>query len=186
MTEPEEQAELASELIMETVKKGNTARARPNWHNQVALSTLFMALFTAVGALLAGMTAHEALLDRTQELIDVSIAENERVSMEVLKAKAEILASLGEVPSASDAAQIQAYEQEVRSAKEKAAEEEADVALVAHSHLIFAIAVTVLSAGITLAGMSIIAERKLLWVVGLALGAVGVLGVAVGVATRLS
>jgi hypothetical protein len=37
-----------------------------------------MALITAAGALLAGITAHETLIDRTQEMIDISIARTKR------------------------------------------------------------------------------------------------------------
>jgi hypothetical protein len=47
--------------------------------------------------------------------------------------------------------------------------------------MIFAIAVTLLSLGITLGGMAIVVERKSLWTVGILFGAAGALGAGIGV-----
>ena len=54
------------------------------------------------------------------------------------------------------------------------------------AHVIFAIAVTLLSMGIILAGMAVVIERKWLWATGLVIGTAGSLSVAIGIAVMLT
>lgn len=180
MSEFSESTEVITELVLEEDQHDRNSK-HLHWHTQVAFSTLLMALFTAVGALLAGVTAHEALLDRTQELIDISIAENDRVSTEVLKAKVEILAELGEPPDPADLARIETFETGFEQFKEATELEEGTVQSVSSPHLALAVSVALLSVGITLSGMSIIVEQKTLWIAGLVVGVIGSLGVVYGI-----
>ena len=113
-----ETTEVVNELVLESAQADEGGTQHPLWHRQVAMSTLLMALITAVGALLAGITAHEALLDRTQEIIEITIDENDRVSIEVLKAKVEIMTKFGETPDPVDLALIKTYEAESRVMEE--------------------------------------------------------------------
>jgi len=183
LSELGESTELASELITETTKEDKEKGERERWHKQVAFSTLVMAVLTAIGALLAGITAHNALLERTQEIIEISTLEGDRVSVEVLKAKHEIMLSLGETPDESETDQIRAYELEIEELKGDAAGEETEILSTNFSHLVFSIAVTLLAVGITVSGMSIIVEQKFLWIVGIAFGVAGAIGVGIGVLT---
>jgi hypothetical protein len=177
--------ELVSELALESDKEEEAARSEHGWYRLVAISTLVMAVITAVGALLSGITAHRAILDRTEELMDVSIYENDRVSIEVLRAKVEILSELGEAPDADDLATIEAFEAEIERAREAAALEESDVQLVGVTHLTLALAVTTLSVGITLSGMAVIVDEKLLWLAGMVFALLGTIGVGYGIYTFL-
>ena len=186
MSEYGETTEIVSELVMESAELDEVEGHARKWHRQVAMSTLLMALITAVGALLAGMTAQEALLDRTQELIDISIAQNERVSIEVLRAKVEVLSELGGEPAPADLALIQAYDQEISELEGEAAGEEARIQAINAVHLALAVAVTILSVGITLSGMAIIVDQKSLWHVGLVFGFIGSIGVGYGIFRMLT
>jgi hypothetical protein len=179
-------AELVDELILEATKEGEAGRESPRWHKLVALSTLVLALLTAVGALLAGITAHEAVLERTEQAIEVSVLEGDRVTVEVLKAKHEILSSLGEAPDPYEIALIEAYEEQMAELFEETAYEEGRVEEASSAHLILAVAVTVLSIGITLCGMSVVIEQKWLWIAGLAIGLVGAVGLAIGILSRVT
>jgi hypothetical protein len=181
-----ESAELVDELVMESVKEDELAHRSPRWHKQVALSSLILALLTALGGLLAGMTAHEALLERTQEIIEVSRMEGDRVSVEVLTAKHEILASLGQPVDRAEIAQIEAYEEEARELAAEARREEGKAQETGYTQLVLAIAVTVLSVGITLGGMAIVVEEKRLWLAGIGIGAVGAVGLAFGIVLMLT
>jgi hypothetical protein len=180
-----ETTEIINELVMESAEVDDAANHAPRWHRQVAISTLLMALITAVGALLAGMTAHEALLDRTRELIDISIAQNEPVSIEVLKAKVEIISELGNEPDPADLALIRAYDEEISEMEAEAAGEESRIQAINAVHLTLAVAVTILSVGITLSGMAIIVHQKFLWHVGLVFGFIGSIGVGYGIFSML-
>lgn len=166
---------------MEEAKQDGGAHQAPRWHKYVALSSLVLALLTALGGLLAGMTAHESLLERTREIIDISRFEGDRVSVEVLRSKHEILASLGQEVDPAEVAQIEAYEEEARELQRESFVEEFEVQMTGYTHLVLAIAVTVLSVGITMSGMAIVVEQKSLWIASLAIGAAGILGLAFGI-----
>ena len=181
MSEIGEATELVEELVMESVKEDEAGPRSPRWHKYVALTSLVLALLTALGGLLAGMTAHEALLERTKEIIDVSRAETDRISVEVLQAKHEILASLGEAVDPAEVALLEAYEEEQQELMMEAALEEAQTQLTGYTHLVLAIAVTVLSVGITLGGMAVVVEERSLWIAGLIIGLIGMVGLAFGI-----
>jgi hypothetical protein len=67
----------------------------------------------------------------------------------------------------------------------EAAEEEAMVITATSSNRIFTIAVALLSLGTALCGMSIIADQKSLWMVGIVFGVVGVFGLGIGILTMI-
>ena len=184
MSEPEMTSELVDELVLESVKE--EAGEGPKWHRQVALSSLILALAAALAGLLAGLTASQELHVRTQEIMELTRLENERVHVEVLKTKHELLDSLGRAVDPGELAQLQAYEEEAEAlASELAAEEEQDQR-TSSTHLVLAIAVMLLSVGITLGGMAIVVEEKSLWFAGLGIGAVGAFGLALGVVRMLT
>ena len=185
MSEIGESTELVEELVMELAKEDELGHRAPKWHKKVALTSLVLALLAALGGLLAGMTAHESLLERTKEIIDVSRLEGDRISVEVLQAKHEILTTLGETVDPAEIDLIQAYEEEQAELSTEAAIEEAQIQITGYTHLVLAIAVTVLSVGITLGGMAVVVEERYLWIVGMVIGLVGVVGLAFGVFVML-
>lgn len=186
MPEEFESSELVNELVMEQIEdKVEQASKMHKWHRQVALSTLFLALLAALGGLLSGITSHEAQLEKTEEIISLTVLEGDRVSVEVLKSKHEILISLGETPDEAEVAAIQAFEAEIEEKREAAVEEETLAQVIAQTHLIFAIAVTVLAVGISVSGMSVVLEQKWLWTVGMVFGTVGTIGLGIGIISML-
>ena len=78
-----------------------------------------------------------------------------------------------------------ASEEEMRELEADAAREEMLALAGARADTVFAIAVTLLSLGITLGGMAIVIERKFLWTVGIVFGALGAVGISMGVYTML-
>jgi len=177
----DDSTELANEMIMESAQIDKAEQQRPRWHVWAAFFTLLMALFTTIGALLAGITAHEVLLERTEEVITLSVNQGDRLTSEVLKAKHEILISMGETPDEAEIAQIEEYEAQTEALNAKVARAEARVQSMDQPHLVFLLAVVLLSAGITLSGMSFIIERKFLWYVGIVFGIAGIIAVVYGI-----
>lgn len=181
--EIEESAELAHELATDAHEHGHADK--PNWHRYLAATTLVFALLTAIGALLAGVTAHEALIESSEEAVNVTIIEGDRVSIEVLEAKHEILTSLGESPDPAELEQIARFEEEVAELDEEVASEREFIAEVNADHLILAVAVTILSISIALSGMAIVVDMKRIWHIGFAIGIAGTLGLLYGVTKLL-
>ncbi|MCL1600785.1 MAG: hypothetical protein M3112_04520, partial [Actinomycetia bacterium] len=69
MTGYGESAEIAADLTLEDV-----AEPLPSWYRGVALTILSLSILTAISALLAGLVAHDTLLDRTEEIMGVAFS----------------------------------------------------------------------------------------------------------------
>jgi hypothetical protein len=134
---------------------------------------------------MAALSAHESLLERTQEIVDFVALETDRIEIEVLRSKHDILRQFEVTPSPAELARIRTYEAHVAMLSERTAHEEAVVAASNRAHIVFAIAVTLLSVGITLGGMALISEQRYLWIIGLVFGVAGTLSVALGFRTML-
>lgn len=73
MTGYGESAEIVADLDLEDVSE-----PVPSWYRGVALTILFLSIVTAISPLLAGLVAHDTLLDRTEEIISVASAGDDR------------------------------------------------------------------------------------------------------------
>jgi len=181
MAEIPDTVEMADDFVEDVVETGEDGGKHPRWHKHVALSTLVMALLTALAAMLAGMSSHQSLIERTQEIIEVNSLEGDRVQVEILKSKHEILTVLGEMPDQAEVKAMAAFESGIRELNAEAASEETLVFSTIETHHIFAVAATLLSLGTALNGLSVIVNRKYLWIVGLVFGVVGTVGLVWGV-----
>jgi hypothetical protein len=94
MSEQGDSAGLVNELTMEQMEHDQGESGTRSWHRKVALSTLLLALLAALGGLLSGITAQENNQEKIEEIINLTVLESDRVSVEVLRAKHDILASL--------------------------------------------------------------------------------------------
>jgi hypothetical protein len=171
-SEFEESAETAQELISEELAE-NSREERSDWTSRVALSTMVIALFSAISGLLAGITANESLLERTEEILEVSKLESDYLEVEFLKSKHEILISLGESPDIGEIERISQYEGRMGESKTIREDDEPRIRATIYEHELFATAVTLFSMAITLSGMALVAKRRILWMVSLAFAVVG-------------
>ncbi len=188
MSELDESFQLADDVIRETLgeEEEESAVKLPPWSRSVAMTTLVLALLSAVVALLAGMTAHESLMTRTSELIELSSLETKRMTIEVLGSKHEVLAAMGQEPEAAELATIQQYRADIEHIVAAAAAEEVAALAETSVHQIFAIGLTILSIAVSLSGMSVVVSSRWLWQVGLGFSAVGVLVALVGFSAMLA
>lgn len=153
----------------------------PRWHRHISLVILIMALLSALGAVLAGMTANRAVIERTEEILEVSDLEGDRIFVEMLKTKHDILTALGESLDQDELETISLFEREMQELSREAVNEEAMVQTSSRANHLLTISVALLSMGTALCGMSIIANRKALWMVGIGIGAVALICMGVGV-----
>lgn len=165
MMEFSEAGELAAEMALE-----ETELDSPSWFRGVALTTLILSVFTAAAALLAGMTAHEILVDRTEEILDASAAQSDRISAEVLASKHEVLLGLGLPVDPQEVAQVEAFEAESERLEGAAEFEEVVSTETGSIHLVAALAATVFAVSIAVTGLAAVVHRKWLWYVGTGLG----------------
>jgi hypothetical protein len=176
MTEYGEFSEIAAELALEDISE-----SIPDWYRGVAFTILVLSVVTALAALLAGMTAHETLLDRTEEIIDVSVAETEQLTIEILRTKHELQAALGVPVDAGEVGAIERMEADAERYEEEAVEAEESALGAASNHLLLAIAATIAAIAIAVTGLAPIVFQRWLWIVGIAIGGVATAILAVGV-----
>ena len=167
MTEYSESAELATELALEDLEERS-----PGWFRGVAFTTLALSVLASIAALLAGMTAHEILLERTEELVAVTDRDADQISVEILQTKHDIQIALGVTPDPEEVEEIAALEAEVAEADAEARADEAAVREYSSEHLVFALAATIFAVGIAVTGLSAIVRQRWLWGAGIVMGVV--------------
>jgi predicted small integral membrane protein len=156
-----------------------------SWHRLVAFTTLVLAIFAAISALLAGLSAGEVLVDRTEEIVELTEARGDQIRVEVLRAKHELLAVAGVAAPQEEVVEIEEIEAAARESEEEgnAARDKAFAA--EHTHLVFAVAAAIFAVSIAVTGMAVIVNQQWLWVAGGVGGLVGLAILGIGLAEYL-
>lgn len=176
MTDYGETAEIAADLDLE-----NVSEPVPSWYRGVALTILVLSIVTAVAALLAGLAAHETLLDRTEEIIGVANAGDDELTAELLRTKHDLQTALGQEVSEEEIERIAQIEAQAAESTAAAETEAASAVSAVADHLVFSIAATIAAIAIAVAGLAPIVHQRWLWGVGIAIGVVAFGFLAAGV-----
>jgi hypothetical protein len=145
----------------------------PGWISKVALSAAVLAVTAAVAALLAGHHANEAMLEQMQATDQWAYYQAKGIKGSLVENKLDILAAVGKEPKEDDRKKIERYKEEQKEIEDKAKELEHSSDQHMHRHVIFARAVTTYQVAIALSAIAVLSRKKLLWFVGLVLGAIG-------------
>lgn len=169
MTGYGESAEIAADLDLEDVSE-----PVPSWYRGVALTILVLSIVTAVSALLAGLAAHDTLLDRTEEIIGVAFAGDDLLTADLLRTKHELLTALGQEVSEEELQRIEGIEEEAQLLADKISAEDASARISVENHLLFSIAATIAAIAIAVTGLAPIVRQRWLWAAGGVIGFVAV------------
>ena len=169
MTGYGESAEIAADLTLEDV-----TGPVPNWYRGVALTILVLSVITAIAALLAALSAHETLLDRTEEIIGVAIAGDDQLTIDILRTKQELETALGAEVSEQETERINELEDEIRQMESQVSDEDASARTSVATHLLLSLAATIAAIAIAVTGIAPIVHQRWLWAAGMALGVVAV------------
>lgn len=159
----------------------------PSWTRYLSLSTAIIAVFAAVASLESGARSNEAILEKSEAMLNQSRASDQWAYFQAkgLKAtlsegEAAIVADTKPEVSAKLAADAQRYRKESEDIQKSAREledkvkennEQSEVMMEHHHH--FAIAVTLLQVAIALSAIAALTRRRPLWFLGMAVGAAG-------------
>lgn len=183
------------EKLEEAAEGGGEGRGA-RWLLWLSLSTAIIAVLAAIASLESGDHANEAIILKTEATLTQSRADDAWGYYQAKSIKEEMLATLSELAPRPDlAASWKAKaETEKREKSEKRAEAEklgkevAEGDTEARRHLEmhhqFARAVTIFQVAIALAAIAALTRRKVLWWVGLAIGAGGGLFFVLGFLTH--
>lgn len=185
-SELEESAEAAAEVIQEELAHSKVSEAEMKWIGMVAISTMVMALFSAMGALMAGITANEAMLARTSEILTELKVQTDRLEADLFASNLELISVLGAEEDEAKLEQIKRLREEEEALSETVKEEEEEVGSVMEAHERFAIGVTLLSVAVTLSGMAVVSLRRRIWHCALLIALLGGGFVAVGLVSKLA
>jgi hypothetical protein len=176
MTDYSRPGEIAAELALEDVE-----RRAPKWFRGVAFTTLVLSVLTASAALVAGLAAHETILERTEEIIDLSDVESDVLSAEILQSKHGILTALGEPLDPDEVAFVE--EMEADAERLAAGGEAAEVATLsaASTHLVAAISATLFAVSIAVTGLAAVVRQRWLWFAGIGMGVIAAVPLALAV-----
>ena len=183
---PEEDLETAElkEKIDEDVERAAEARERekqPSWLRYLSLSTAIIAVFAAVASLESGSYSNEAILAKSEAMLDQSSASDQWAFYQAKSVKA-VLADARPEQAAQLRREGDAIQREAQRLEAAVAgDNERSASLLEHHHK-FAIAVTLLQIAIALSAIAALTRRRPLWFVGLAVSAAGVAIFATGFA----
>ena len=177
-SELEEAAEIAKDQIQEHLSTNH--KERPKWVSRVGISTMIMALLIAIGALLAGYTADELMIERTEAIMELTEIQTNRLDIETLKSKHDILRALDQSIEPGELKTIAIFEDESKSLEKALEEESTKFKHTLREHYNYAVGITLLSIALTLAGMCIIIENKKMWYISLGISVIGLCFLTVG------
>lgn len=178
-----EEIEIAAEIAMETAELGieGSLNKAATWIEWASMSTMVMALPTAIGGLFAGMTSNEAIVDRQNQISELIHMNRMELQSEVQLTRLAVMELKGDEPDQAMLDDIKRADDAVRKLEDDASEDVEDSEQALHTHELFAIGTTIVSLAITLTGMAVITRRKYIWSIGLliALGGAVILTAAV-------
>ena len=175
--EVSETGEYGIDLTIESQREDAGRR----WLEFAAFSCLLMAMVMAVGALLAGMTANEALISRQKQIAELSEANFLLLENKIVENRVVYMNIEGRE---IDADMVQEMKEWIRSGEKLREKARVDVELSEaefHIHEILVIGVTILSLSISLTGLATLVKRPRIWYVSLVVATVGLVFVASGV-----
>ena len=154
----------------------------PSWTRYLSLSTAIIAVFAAVASLESGSNSNEAILAKSEAMLDQSQASDQWALFEAKSIKAT-LTEADKPRSETYRKDGEAIQGEARKLEDKVKEDNEDSEHLMEKHHRFAISVTLLQIAIALSAIAALTRRKPLWFVGLAVSAGGVAMFAAGLAT---
>ena len=159
-----ESAETALEAVLDRASEDDDP-AR-DWKDWASISTMVMALLSAVGGMMAGHSGNEAMIGK-QELITDRIDRNQaQLRLEILQTRMLLMQSSGQPLDEQIKQTAETLEQQLESVYEEVYEEERETTISLQAHELFSLGTTLLSAAITITGMSIVIRRQALWLLG--------------------
>jgi hypothetical protein len=145
----------------------------PSWTRYLSLSTAIIAVFAAVASLESGSNSNEAILAKSEAMLDQSQASDQWALFEAKSIKATL--------TEADKPRSDGYRKEgekiqaaAEGLEEKVKEDNGESEHLMERHHRFAISVTLLQIAIALSAIAALTRRKPLWFVGMAVSAVGV------------
>jgi hypothetical protein len=153
----------------------------PRWTRYLSLSTAIIAVFAAVASLESGSNSNEAILAKSEAMLDQSQASDQWALFEAKSIKAT-LTEADKPRSTGYRQEGEAIEKKAEGLEDKVKEDNEESEHLMERHHKFAVSVTLLQIAIALSAIAALTRRKPLWFVGMAVSAAGVVMFSAGLA----
>jgi hypothetical protein len=154
-----------------------------SWIARVAVSSAILAVLAAITALLASHHSDEAILEQMKATDQWSYYQAKSIKLSVLQNDLDQRKDDGKPIPADRAKKVGQYEGDMKEIQDKGDELEQSSASHMQHHVWLARGVTAFQIAIAMGAISVLAKRQKLWLVSLALGALGSAGLVVGLIT---
>ncbi|HTB52633.1 MAG TPA: DUF4337 family protein [Ferruginibacter sp.] len=164
-----EEIEIPTEGLSDEIndKAGEaTERKEMKWVLFVAISTALMAVFAAIGGLMAGHYSEDAMRHQIKASDQWAFYQAKGIKADIRELQPQLF------PGSLASDSLRAQQAEIMK---KAKEEEEESEVAASKHELLAPAVTLLQISIAISAIAIITNKKFLWLSGIALAAAGLI-----------
>jgi hypothetical protein len=168
-----EDIEVPTEHLHEHIKEG-AEENKDRWSLYVAISTAFMAVFAALGSLMAGHHSNEALIQQIKASDQWAYYQAKGIKYEITESIVHQSTSNNAEPPAELVAKQKKYKTDQEAIQDKAKEAENDSKLHLEKHVTLARSVTLFQISIALSAIAMLTRRKFMWYLSLALSLGGV------------
>jgi hypothetical protein len=178
-----EEIEVPTEHLHEHMSEAAEEHLGVKWIARVAVSSAILAVLAAITALLASHHSDEAILEQMKATDQWSYYQAKSIKLAVLQNDVDSRKDEGKPVSAERAKKVDQYTADMKAIQDKGNELEESSASHMQHHVWLARGVTAFQIAIALGAIAVLAKRQKLWVVSLALGALGTAGLVVGLIT---
>ena len=180
-----EEIEVPTEHLHESMEEAaeeakEEAKEERSWVSRVAVSSAMLAVLAAITALLASHHSDEAILEQMKASDQWSFYQAKSIKLAVLQNDIDQRKLDGKPVPEERAAKVTEYQNDMKKIEEEGHERENESADHMAHHVWLARGVTAFQIAIAMGAISVLAKRKPLWWVSLALGAAGTAGLVVG------
>lgn len=179
--EMQEQVMESLEQVKEDLAKEQSQAAQDRqWIGLIGLSTAILSALAAISAMQAGSLANEGMVNQIRATDQWALFQAKSTKRHVEESTVAVLQALGKPVPARTTAEIIKLQQDQQQTEVEARrlEEEGHSAMQRHES--FARGVAALQIGISLGAVAALLRRKSVWYLGLAIAAVGVVFMGIG------
>ncbi len=162
-----EEIEVPTEGLTEQIndKAAESAEKKEmKWILFVAISTAIMAVFAAIGGLMAGHYSEEAMIHQIKASDQWAFYQAKGIKADIRKIQPQLFTGSASADS------LKAQQADIL---EKAKHEEEESQVAADKHELLAPAVTLLQIAIAISAIAIVTNKKFLWIAGIILALTG-------------
>lgn len=175
-----EDIEVPTEHLHEHIKE-KAEESKERWVTYAAVSTALMAVFAALGSLMAGHHSNEALISQIKASDQWAYYQAKGIKYEIAQSLAIQHAAVNaEVPAEVKEKQTR-YKAEQEAIKEKAADAEKDSEQHLEKHVTLARSVTLFQISIAISAIAMLTHKPMLWYFSLVLSVMGAVLFCMGV-----